>query len=94
MSSNKWNGASLVLVVVENCLDRHTEENGERVAPIWEKDRLREHEPVTYWYVWVGVGGGSCPHYCLCLCVRIRVWCALVFVHSGVVLSVANDCTS
>jgi len=57
MLSDKWNGASLVLVVVENCLDRHTEENGERVALIREKDRLREHEPVTYWYVWVVHGG-------------------------------------
>ena len=85
MSSEKWNGASLVLVVVENCLDRHTEENGERVALIWEKD---------YRYVWVVVSGGSGPHYCLCLCVRIRGWCALVLPHSGVVLNVANDCTS
>ena len=33
---DKWSGASLVLVVVENCLDRHAEEDGERVALIWE----------------------------------------------------------
>ena len=97
MSSDKWNGASLVLVVVENCLDRHAEEDGERVALIWEKDRPGEHEAVTYRCVcgWCMVGGGSDPHYCLCLCVRICVWwCALVLPHSGVVLNVANDCTS
>ena len=94
MSSDKWNGVPLVLVVVENCLDRHAEEDGERVALIWEKDRPGEHEAVIYRYVWVVVGGGSGPHYCQCLCVRICVWCALVLVHSGVVLNVANDCTS
>ena len=93
MSSDKWNGVPLVLVVVKNCLDWHGEEDGERVALIWEKDR---HEAVTYQYVWVVVvwGWGSSPHYCLCLCVRICVWCALVLVHSRVVLNVANDCTS
>ena len=48
MSSDKWNGVPLVLVVVENCLDRHAEEDGERVALIWEKDRPGEHEAVTY----------------------------------------------
>ena len=74
MSSDKWNGVPLVLVVVENCLDRHAEEDGERVALIWEKDRPGEHEAVTYRYVWVVVGGGSGPHYCQCLCVRIRAW--------------------
>ena len=48
MSSDKWNGVPLVLVVVENCLDRHAQEDGERVALIWEKDRPGEHEAVTY----------------------------------------------
>ena len=89
MSSEKWNGASLVLVVVENCLDWHAEEDGERVALIWEK---AWHGSMKWSPT--GGGGGSGPHYCLCLCVRIRVWCALVLVHSGVVLNVANDCTS
>ena len=78
MSSDKWNGVPLVLVVVENCLDRHAEEDGERVALIWEKDRPGEHEAVTYRCVWVVVVVGFGPHHCLCLCVRIRVWCGVL----------------
>ena len=90
MSSDKWNGASLVLVVVENCLERHAEEDGERVAFIWEKDRPGEHEAVTYRYVWVRVP----VHIIACVCVSIYVCGVHVLVHSGVVLNLANDCTS
>ena len=68
MSSEKWNGASLVLVVVENCLNRHAEEDGERVALIWEKDRPGEHEAVTY--RWVGVP----VHIIACVCVSVYVF--------------------
>ena len=81
MSSEKWNGASLVLVVVEICLDRHAEEYGERVALIWEKDRHGEHEAVTYRCVWVVVYRWGfratllpafvCPYTCVvCSCAR------------------------
>ena len=72
MSSDKWNGVPLVLVVVENCLDRHAEEDGERVALIWEKDRPGEHEAVTYRYVWVVVGGVP-VHIIASVCVSVYV---------------------
>ena len=34
----------------ENCLDRHVEEDPNRVALIWEKDEPRQHENITYKY--------------------------------------------
>ena len=72
MSSDKWNGVPLVLVVVENCLDRHAEEDGERVALIWEKDRPGEHEAVTYRNVWVVVVGVP-VHIIASVCVSVYV---------------------
>ena len=44
----------------ENCLDRHVEEDPNRVALIWEKDEPHQHENITYKYVqvwnrWVSV---------------------------------------
>ena len=61
-----------MLVVVENCLDRHAEEDGERVALIWEKDRPGEHEAVTYRYVWVVVDG-VLVNIIACVCVSVYV---------------------
>ena len=43
--------ATLVLQLLENCLDRHVEENADRPAFIWEKDEPGTHEVVTYGYV-------------------------------------------
>ena len=34
----------------ENCLDRHAEEDPNRVALIWEKDEPNQQEKVTYRY--------------------------------------------
>ena len=62
-----------MLVVVENCLDRHAEEDGERVALIWEKDRPGEHEAVTYRYVWVVVDG-VLVNIIACVCVSVYVF--------------------
>ena len=68
----------------------HAEEDGERVALIWEKDRPGEHKAVTYRYVWVRVP----VHIIACVCVSIYVCGVHVLIHSGVVLNLANDCTS
>jgi len=36
---------------LENCLDRHVEDDPDRVALIWEKDEPNQHENITYKYV-------------------------------------------
>ena len=33
---------------LENCLDRHVEDDPDRVALIWEKDEPNQHENITY----------------------------------------------
>ena len=38
-------------VCTENCLDRHAEEDPNRVALIWEKDEPNQEEKVTYRYI-------------------------------------------
>ena len=75
---------ALCLAVVVNCLDRHAEEAGGRVALIWEKDQPGEHETVTYQYAWVvGLGGRGHGHT-----ITLPLSCSspCVLVHAGEVL--------
>ena len=39
----------------DNCLDRHAEQDPNRVALIWEKDEPGQHEQLTYRYVEKGI---------------------------------------
>ena len=42
---------SETIIHTENCLDRHAEEDPNRVALIWEKDEPNQQEKVTYRYI-------------------------------------------
>ena len=42
----------MLFLCAENCLDRHVEEDPNRVALIWEKDEPQQHENITYKYVY------------------------------------------
>lgn len=37
-----------ILFAIDNCLDRHAEQDPSRIALIWEKDEPGQHEQLTY----------------------------------------------
>lgn len=53
MSTRSMQCSYLFPLCTENCLDRHVEEDPNRVALIWEKDEPHQHENITYKYVQV-----------------------------------------